>query len=181
MQPRPYRWDRYSYERMAEAGVFPPQAHAELIDGEIVEMSPEGTLHYTVLSLPEHALRQAFGPGRLVRTQAPFVIDDDSEPEPDIAVVPGSPRDYLLAHPRRALLLVEIADSTLEYDRDVKSALYARAENPEYWLVNLQERRVEVFRDPHNGCYTRVETYGPDDAIKPLSADSALPVSQFLP
>lgn len=176
-----YHWDRHTYERMVEAGLFPPHSHAELINGEIVEMSPQGTLHYTVLSLLENALRESFDKGVTVRNQAPFIVSDDSEPEPDLAVVTGVPRDYLREHPRAALLLVEVSDSTLQYDRTVKAALYADCGVPEYWIANLKEACVEVFRNPVNGRYTEIRTHYTRSSITPLHGKAAIAVAEVLP
>jgi len=121
------RWSRSDYDKMMEAGIFAPGERVELIDGEIVEMSPQHSAHSTAVSLSAEALCTAFGAGFDVRTRMPLALDLYSEPEPDVAVVPGSPRDYRDAHPTTALLVVEVADSTEAYDRDQKGSLYARA------------------------------------------------------
>ena len=178
---KPHRWDRRTYERMVDAGFFPPHSHAELINGEIIDMSPQGTVHYTVLSLLEAILRENFDAGYLIRTQAPFIVSNDSEPEPDIAVVTGTPRDYLHEHPSKACLLVEISDTTLHFDRETKSAMYAACGIPEYWLVNLKENCVEVFRQPRNGRYSELKSYFAGDSITPLDVDGAIEVIGFLP
>jgi hypothetical protein len=109
------RWSREDYERMIEAGIFAPGERVELIDGEILEMSPQKSPHSTGVSLTAETLRVAFGEGYHVRTRMLLALDPYSEPEPDIAVVRGSPRDYRDAHPSSALLVVEIADSTLTF------------------------------------------------------------------
>jgi Uma2 family endonuclease len=94
------------------------------------------------------ALRMAFGPGWLVRAQDPIALDAESEPEPDVAVVPGLPRDYLAEHPARPALLVEVAESSLAFDRGHKGSLYARAGIADYWIVNLVDEVLEVYRRP---------------------------------
>jgi hypothetical protein len=112
-----HRFSRAQYERMVEAGVFEPNDRLELLDGEIIDMAPQTSRHVTAVTLVGDTLRTIFGPGVTVRVQLPFSLDDHSEPEPDVAVVPGSPRDYRDAHPSRAFLVCEVADTTLAYDR----------------------------------------------------------------
>lgn len=141
-------WTRQEYDRLADAGILAPDERVELLEGEIVTMTPQHGPHSASIGLADAALRKAFGPAHWIRIQLPLIVDPDSEPEPDLAVVPGSPRDYVTEHPRTALLVVEIADSTLERDRSYKSPIYARAGIPEYWIVNLIERRLEIYRDP---------------------------------
>jgi len=161
---------------MVEAGVLAPGERAELIDGEVLAMPPQGSLHATAVRLAEEALRAAFGAGYDIRVQMPLALDPSSEPEPDVAVVRGSPRDYRDAHPTSALLVVEVADTTLGYDRDQKGSLYARAGVAEYWIVNLLDRRVEVCRDPtpesqarYGWTYRNVRSYATGDQIAPLA------------
>ena len=142
------RWTRLEYERMTEAGVLTPNDRVELIGGEILTVTPQNSAHATAVSLANEALRRVVGPQHHVRVQLPLAIGDDSEPEPDIAVVPGSIRDYRDTHPESALLVVEVSDSTLAFDRQVKGSLYARERVAEYWIVNLIELVVEIYRDP---------------------------------
>jgi Uma2 family endonuclease len=143
------RWTRAEYERAGQLGLFRPDERLELIDGEIVEkMTPQNTPHSVGIRLCELALREPFRVGHDVRCQLPLGLGDDSEPEPDIAVVVGAPRDYLDAHPATAVLVIEVADTSLSIDRSVKSHLYARAGIPEYWILNLTDRTLEVHRQP---------------------------------
>src|SRR2546427_3694659 len=114
------RWTRQEYDRMVEAGVLAPGERAELIDGEVLAMTPQGSLHATAVVLVEEALRAAFATGYVIRAQMPLALDPSSEP--DVAVVRGSPRDYRGAHPTSALLVVEGAEATLGYDRDPKGS-----------------------------------------------------------
>jgi len=176
------RWTRDEYERMIATGLFAPDERVELIDGEILQVTPQGSFHATAIQLAGDALRVAFGPGFHVRTQMPLALDPISEPEPDVAVVPGSPRDYREAHPTAALLVVEIADATLVHDRQRKGSLYARAGIQEYWIVNLVDRCVEVYRDPLLGHYDSSRRYLPGDHITPLVApESKISVADILP
>ena len=133
----PHLWSRSEYERMAEAGIFEPGVRMELIDGEILDMAPQGTRHFTAIRLIEDALRAIFGDGWDIRTQGPLAIDDRSEPEPDVALVRGAPRDFRDAHPDSASLVVEVADTSLGFDRLRKKRLYARTGIQEYWIVDL--------------------------------------------
>ena len=145
---RTRRWTRKEYRQLGELGVLPENEAVELIAGQLVVAEPKGTPHTTAVRLTAEALRRAFGAGWLVSTQDPIALDDDSEPEPDVAVVPGGPRDYLVDHPAWPVLVVEVADSSLLFDRHHKGSLYARAGFPDYWIVNLVDARLEVYRRP---------------------------------
>ncbi len=142
------RWTRREYDRMADAGVFRPDERVQLIEGEIVTMTPQNSPHAAAIGKAQRVLERLFGPNVWVRVQMPLIIDPDSEPEPDLAVVPGAPGDYRDEHPRTAMLVVEVSDSTLPLDREHKRRLYARAGIPEYWIVNLAERCLEIYRNP---------------------------------
>ena len=145
---RTRRWTRFEYERLIDAGMFRPGERLELLDGKLVVREPQGSLHATAVGLIEDALRACFGSGWVVRVQMPIALDDESEPEPDVAVVAGARRDYELSHPARPALVVEVSESSLGQDRGDKAGLYARAGVPEYWIVNLVSRCLEVRRDP---------------------------------
>lgn len=181
------RWTREEYDRLAEAGILTPDERVELLGGEILLMTPQNSAHSVAIGLVEEALRRAFGPDHWIRIQLPLVIDPDSEPEPDVAVVVGTPRDYLKAHPTTALLVIEIADTTVEKDRDRKRPLYAQAGIPEYWIVNLEERCLEVYRDPipatdRPAQYRQSMRLGPTDTISPLAKLAAVvAVADLLP
>ena len=183
------RWTRQEYDKMVTAGIFPPGERVELVDGEILAMTPQGSAHATAVSLTEEVLRVLFGRGYNVRVQMPLALDPSSEPEPDLTVVPGSPRDYRDAHPTSAFLLVEVADTTLQYDREQKGSLYARAGVAEYWIVNLLDRCVEVYREPapssqgrYGWGYRTVHTYTAEDRLSPLTAPQArVSVADLLP
>src|SRR5437867_12252266 len=125
---RTRRWTRAEYDRLIDIGVFLPGEPLELLGGELIVSEPQGSAHYTAIGLTEDALRAALGPGWLVRSQGPVALDDDSEPEPDVSVVPGTRRDYRREHPARPVLGVEItaSRSRLTFDRAHKGSLYAR-------------------------------------------------------
>ncbi len=146
---RTRRWTRFEYERLIDAGMFRPGERLELLDGQLVVREPQGSLHATAVGLIEDALRACFGSGWVVRVQMPIALDDESEPEPDVAVVAGARRDYELSHPARPALVVEVSESSLGQDRGDKAGLYARAGVPEYWIVNLVSR---CSRGPARAC-----------------------------
>jgi Uma2 family endonuclease len=142
------RWTREEYERMIEVGVLGPADRVELLAGEIIQVTPQNSLHASGMQLAEETVRMAWRPGVVVRSQLPLALGNDSEPEPDVAIVPGQPRDYAHAHPTSALLVIEVSDTTLSYDRNHKAYVYATAQISEYWIVNLLDRRIEIYRDP---------------------------------
>src|SRR5256712_12450804 len=117
------RFSRAEYDRLIELGVFQPGEPIELIGGELMVAEPQGAPHYTAIRKTAKALETAFGPGWEVRTEGPIGLDDESEPEPDVAVVPGAPDDYARAHPSRPALTVEVAESSLALDRQRKGRL----------------------------------------------------------
>src|SRR6185295_11529026 len=145
--PQVHQWTRDEYYKMAEAGLFEGK-HVELIEGRIIEMSPMGSAHATGVSLVGDALRSVTGHGFFTRSQMPLDLGDLSEPEPDLAVITGTPRDYTDAHPKTAVLIVEVSESSLDYDRVEKASLYAQAGISDYWVLNLLDRHLEVRRDP---------------------------------
>ena len=177
-----HRWSRAEYDRAIEAGVFGPDARLELIEGAILAMGPQGSKHFTGIELVVDALRGAFGAGHRVRTQGPLAAGEDSEPEPDVAVVAGDARSYRDAHPTSALLVVEVSDHSLHRDRTVKQRLYARCGIPEYWILALPEQRLEIYRDPAADGYRSVSIHRAGEAVAPLaSPDAAIAVGSLLP
>jgi Uma2 family endonuclease len=185
----PRRWTRAEYDRMVEVGLLGEDDRVELIDGEILTMTPQDSLHSTAITLAHDALRVAFAGIGHVRGQCPIALDDMSEPEPDLAVVAGAVRDYTHEHPAAALLLVEVALTTLSYARRRKASLYARAGIPEYWVINLRERCLEVYRSPipreearYGFDYAAVERLDADRSVTPLLAPTAvIAVADLLP
>ena len=186
--PQVHQWTRDEYYKMAEAGLFEGK-HVELIEGRIIEMSPMGSAHATSVSLVGDAFRSGFGHGFFVRSQMPLDLGDLSEPEPDIAVVPGKARDYTNAHPKTAVLIVEVSESSLDYDRTEKASLYAEAGIPDYWVLNLIDRRLEVRRDPapdpnelYGFGYKKVTILYAGDLVSPLAVPQAsIAVADLLP
>jgi len=143
------------YERMGETGVFAPDARVELIEGEIVEMSPIGSRHAACVELVAETLTMQFQGKAIVRIQNPIVLNDFSEPQPDVAVLHFRTDRYRTAHPRpnEVLLVIEVSDTTYPYDRNVKIPLYARAGIAEALIFNLPEEEREYFSQPEAGTY----------------------------
>jgi Uma2 family endonuclease len=146
---RTRRWTRAEYDRLIDVGILGPGDPVELLGGELMVAEPQGSRHYTSVGLVEDALRVAFGTGWVIRSQGPVALDDESEPEPDIAVVPGTRRDYGGDHPARPVLVVEVSDSSLRLDRERKGSLYARAGLDDYW--DRQSRRARARDLPRAG------------------------------
>ena len=180
---RPSRsWNRVEYDCAAAAGAFGPEARIELIDGELLAMSPQGSRHATAVRLVEDALRRTFGIGYDVRAQLPLALDDRSEPEPDVAVVEGRARDYRDAHPTTAVLIVEVAEDSLTRDRTAKQRLYARCGIPEYWILVLPTTALEVYHDLGANGYGAMTIYRPGDKVSPLACPAArVAIDDLLP
>jgi Uma2 family endonuclease len=157
---RAHRLTSADYHRMGEIGILGPELRTELIDGEIIEMPPIGHPHAGTLDLIADRLGDAVGRRALLRVQGPIRLDDYSEPLPDLALLRPRPDYYRNAHPvpNDVLLLIEVADSSLAYDRDVKLPRYALAGIPEVWLVDLRGRRLLIHRRPEAGRWGEKET-----------------------
>jgi Uma2 family endonuclease len=182
------RWTRAEYERLVELGLF-QRDPLELVGGQLIVAEPQSAYHASSVRRVDYAIRGALPPGWIVSIQAPVSLDDESEPEPDLAVLRGKPGDYSAAHPTHPALVIEVAESSLAFDRRDKGSLYARAQLPEYWIVNLVERVLEVYRDPrpdptasYGWRYRSVESVTPPAVIVPVSLASVeIPVSDLLP
>lgn len=146
------------YLRLAVSGVLHPDDRVELLEGVIVAMAPQNPRHASASTLAHEALRRVVGTRALVRVQLPLVLGIHSVPEPDVAVVSGTAADYFDAHPTTAMLVVEIADASLAQDRLTKARMYAAAGIPEYWVVNLRDACVEVFRRPDPAAHAYVDS-----------------------
>lgn len=175
-------WTREEYERMAEQGLFRPDERVELVDGVIYEMTPQSTSHAVGVRLVRHALGPIFSTGFDILVQMPLALGENSAPEPDIAVVPGDPRDYLVSHPTYAVLVVEVAETSLSHDRKRKAGLYARAGIQDYWVLLTKRRRLEIRRDPKDGVYQSRTILKATDRISPLARpEVAILVADLLP
>ncbi len=153
---------------MITLGFFRPDERAELIHGAVLSMSLIGAPDANVVRALGAFLTLKLGHRALVSVQLPFVARDDSEPQPDIAIVPLG--DYAQRHPDRAHLLVEVADTSLDFDREVKGPLYAASDVSEYWLVDVNAKAVEVYTEPKDGRYARMHRVTDPAARLPLAA-----------
>lgn len=182
MSVRAKVWTREEYDRLVAAGAFQPETRAQLIQGEIVEMVPQSAAHAASIRRLQKVMDAVFREGYDVRAQLPLALGVHSEPEPDIAVVPGSLDDYRYHHPTTATLVVEVSDTTLDFDRTRKQAVYAEAQIPEYWIVNLVDGLLEVYRKPEGSAYRTALQLGPTDTVAPLAVPEArLKVSDLFP
>jgi Uma2 family endonuclease len=178
LQIRPLR--RVEYEQMFDMDRCDPEDRFELLRGVLVTMSPQESPHAGVVGWLDHVLSERLGRRALVRCQFPFAATDDSEPEPDIAVVPFG--RYMEAHPTRAHLIIEVAWDSLRKDRLVKPGIYAEARVPEYWLVDLVDDVVEVFSRPVRGRYAGHRRVGRGGKLRMREfPDIQLAVDDILP
>ena len=178
-------WTRESYHQAAEAGIFEPDEKLELIEGDILTLSPVGSQHSITVLRTFQFLAKAFGSGYHVNIQQPIALNDLTEPEPDVIVARGESGHYEDHHPspEELLLVVEVSDTTLQFDRIRKAALYSANGIPEYWLVNLPQRQIEVFRQPASDPnYQFIEILGEDQILSPLHAPNAtIQIAELLP
>jgi Uma2 family endonuclease len=163
-QIRPLR--RVEYDKLIELGAFQDE-RIELLEGAMVAMPPIGAPHSSAVQELNRILLPALLERATVRIQNPFAALDDSEPEPDVAVVP--PGRYATAHPEQAYLIVEVSESSLPIDRVIKQRIYARSGVPEYWIVNLVEGCIEVYTEPGPIAYARVTRYGRGQTLRPIA------------
>lgn len=186
----PRRWTRAEFDRLVEHGLLREDERVELIDGEILTMAPQQySPHASTVTHIHRVLDAAFGPSYHVRVQMPFALDPMSEPAPDLAVVAGAPLDYFEGHPQLTVLIVEVADTTVWFDRRRKGSLYARADVPEYWIVDVNRRALQVNRDPADEpgarycrAYRTVTRLRAGDAVVPLGAPGTeIGVADLLP
>ena len=169
-----YRVTVDDFYRMEKAGLFEGKPRVELVEGDIVSMAPIGTVHAsTTRAMADFLMRHTTG--CVVSVQQPLHLSDGSEPEPDIAIVYGRNHDYIDRHPTAAdcLLVIEVAQTSQDYDRQVKAPLYAAYGVVEYWLVDTVANTVTVFRDPVDGRYRYCVEHPSTTTIQPL--DAALP------
>ncbi len=169
---------RREYDRMVDLGMFEDE-RIELLRGQLVTMSPQGSPHSILTGRLAQRLTRALDETFEVLSHSPFAASDDSEPEPDISVSRRRLRGT--AHPRKALLLIEVAESSLRKDRAVKSSIYAEANVPEYWIVDLKAKLVHVFTRPSAAGYKQIEVHKRGDMLVPLKLPGiALGVTDIL-
>lgn len=186
--PQPFRWTIEQYRKLGETGLF-HDVKTMLIDGEIYTMVMPKPPHDTALGLTEEWLRTIFTSGCHIRNQKGFDVGTRNDPGPDLAVVPGSIRDYATRTPTAAVLVVEVAETSLDMDTTTKAELYATAGVPEYWVLDVTGRRLLVYRDPvplptglGATAYRTHLTLSPTDRVSPLAAPQAsIAVADLLP
>jgi Uma2 family endonuclease len=174
--PRRWKWSGDDLIRMGEAGLLPPEGRFELLGGEIYQLMPPGPLHAFIVGLIRGMLDAfARAHGAHVREEKPFRLNQEFDPQPDVAMVRGRERDYRdrFPGPEDVLLIIEVADSSLQHDRELKIPAYAAAGVPECWLVNLPEQQVEVYREPTGTGYRLLRLYRSGEAVEPLAAPGA--------
>jgi len=187
VEPTPKRWTREEYYKLAEQGWFQDQ-RVELINGEIIVLSPQTFSHAWSIDALLEILRVHFGAGYWVRTQLPLLHNQDSEPEPDLSIVRGNRNDFN-DHPTTAQLVVEVSKTTLLFDTTTKANLYASMKVPDYWVLDLENRQLLVFRRPAENPdskfghrYEQMEVVSPEGKISPLEKPTAsISIAHVLP
>ena len=175
-QLEPRRFNVTEYYQMAQAGVLKPDDRVELIEGEVIKVIPIGSKHAACVKRLNGLLQREFGP-KAVSVQNPVRLDDYSEPEPDVAVVKERDDYYELQHPMASdtLLIIEVADTTVLTDRNIKVPLYARAGVPEVWLVNLPAQSIEVFGNLYEGTYQTTSEFKRGEIVESTSFEDFSP------
>ena len=181
--PTPHRFTRQEYHRLAESRLLADE-RVELLDGVIITMSPQNSPHAATIHRLLFTLFPSLGDAAYIRVQAPIVLNDWSEPEPDIVICQPDPGDYAQHHPRsdQVMVVIEVSDSSLVYDQEQKAQAYAASGIPEYWIVNLTARSVAILTNPSrdNGQYQNEQIKGEDDTVFPPGGQ-AIAVSAILP
>jgi Uma2 family endonuclease len=178
------KWTVKEYHKLGEMGFFQPEERVELVSGNIIKMSAKGTAHTSALGRTDRLLQNLFGNLAWVRMQDPIALDDNSEPEPDIAVVRIDPFDYATHHPTpsEVYLIIEVADSSLAYDREIKANIYARSGIVDYWVLNVNERQLHVFREPAEDGYQSEVIFDETASISPLQFPAVnIAIREMLP
>ncbi|MEG4985309.1 Uma2 family endonuclease [Microcoleus sp. BR0-C5] len=164
------KWTVKEYHKLGEIGIFNPEERLELIEGNIIKLSAKGTVHASATRRTASLLHNLVGNQAAVYNKSPIALDDNSEPEPDIAVVRIDPFDYATHHPTpsEVYLIIEVADSSLTFDREIKAKAYARSGIADYWVLNVNERQLHVFREPAEDGYQSEVILGESASISPL-------------
>lgn len=177
-------WTVDEYHRMGEVGILHPTDRIELIDGEIIHMAPVGSPHVGSVFALNRLLTRAVPQEVIVSIQSPIQMGDRTEPEPDVALLRGRPDGYRtppLPSAADVLLIIEVADSSLRYDREVKLPLYASQGVPEVWIVDLAAQTVVVHRAPEDGAYREVTSHGPSETLRAIAFPGIdIPVGEII-
>lgn len=155
------------YHQMIESGILTDRDHVELIQGEIIEMSPVGRRHAACVDRLNELFVLKFFQKALIRVQSPILLSDNSEPQPDVSILQRREDFYSDGHPTSVdiFALVEVSDSTIEFDRDVKVPMYAQEKIPEVWLVNLNNSQIERYRQPMANTYQQLKIFNPEETL----------------
>ncbi|WP_110987533.1 Uma2 family endonuclease [Acaryochloris thomasi] len=178
------RFTVQEYYRMTEQGILSPTERTELINGEIVKMAAKGTAHTSAVLLVQDVFKESLGRQVFVKSQDPIQLFNDSEPEPDVAVVKRDPLAYSTHHPipEEILLVIEVADSSLKYDLETMAVLYARAEIAEYWVLDVLTRQLHIFRQPHQDRYQSQMILAETLDVTPIAfTDCTIAIRDLLP
>jgi Uma2 family endonuclease len=178
-----WRFTVDDFQLMGEVGIFKEGDRVELIDGEIYQMNPIGFGHGGRVKRLNRIFSRLLGDRALVSVQDPIQVRPRAQPQPDVMLLRSRDDDYSTSHPTAAdvLLLIEVADGSLEYDQNTKAPLYARAGIAENWIVNLISAQIIVLREPVDGVYRSVQVLGPEDGVQPLAfPDISIAVSEIL-
>ena len=177
-------WTVAEYHQMVETGILAPDEPVELVAGQVIKMSPQKSLHATAITLTRLLLEDSLGKQVLVRSQLPVTLSDRSEPEPDVAVVMADVLRYLDHHPTPSeiYLIIEIADTTVKTDCNLKAKVYAHSGVKDYWVLDLNQRQLHVFREPSQSGYQRRDLLEEADRISPLEfPELSIQVRDLLP
>jgi Uma2 family endonuclease len=172
------------YHQMAEAGILRPDERVELLDGNLLSMAAKGTAHSSATTRARKILEQKLCDRALVRVQEPVLLNEYSEPEPDLAIVMVDPMDYATNHPQPAQVywLIEVADSSLAYDCGAKANAYAQAGINEYWVLDVQNRQMHMMRSPQEGVYQNQVVLAEESQVAPLAfPDCQVEIRDMLP
>jgi Uma2 family endonuclease len=187
-EPLPVRWTKKEYHYLAELGMFEGK-RTEFLEGEIIEMPTMKSPHATALQVAYDAVREAFASGFSVRSQSPIELGENFEVVPDVFVIEGNARDFRDSLPQTANLIVEISDTTLSYDRSRKASLYAKFGIQDYWILNLKNQTLEIYRRPvidentfYGFGYEEKLTFDQTKEVSPLAmSDAKIKVADLLP
>ena len=184
LTPTRHRFTVAEYYAMARIGILSENDRVELLDGDIIHMPPIGGWHAASVNAFTNLLPPLLRGRAVVTVQNPARLNDSSEPQPDVMLLKWREGYYGGGHPKPSdvLLLIEVSDTTVDYDRNAKLSAYARAGIPEVWIVSRQDRRIEAYTNPSGGAYSNVIHAGPTETIAPQAfPDVTLEVGQFFP
>ena len=173
---KPKRFRVADFQKMTEAGILPEESGWEIIDGYLIDKMSSGSRHAGIVRKLSKLLERKFGVSMLISSQNPIYLDEMNQPEPDIALLVPREDFYADAHPKpkEVLLVIEVSDSTLNFDREIKRKLYAEAAIAEFWLINLREDTIECYSQPQNGSYRLAKIFGKGETISAVSIENLL-------